>query len=122
MAEQTNTTGMPQTEPTINITPAAIAEIKRLHEQENRPELFLRVGIVSGGCSGMSYAMAFDDTPQENDLTYDYDGVTVRLNSEILEYLKGTTLDYKGGMLGGGFSFENPNARRSCGCGTSFTC
>ena len=122
MAEQTNTAETPQIEQTIKITPAAVAEIMRLHGQENKPELFLRVGIVSGGCSGMSYAMAFDDTPQKDDLIYDYDGVTVRLNSEVLSYLKGTTLDYKGGMLGGGFLFDNPNARRSCGCGTSFTC
>jgi iron-sulfur cluster assembly protein len=122
MADQNHTAGTAQQNPAINITPAAVAELKRLKEQEKNPGLFVRVGVASGGCSGMSYSMAFDDTPHESDHVFDYDGLTVRVHDKALAYLDGAILDYKGGLLGGGFQFENPNARRSCGCGTSFTC
>lgn len=106
----------------IIITPVAVDEIKRLKAMEQNPSIFLRLGVSSGGCSGMSYAMAFEDNPRETDEVFDFDGLSVRVDSRELPYLRGCTLDYKGGMLGGGFQFSNPNAKRSCGCGTSFTC
>ena len=110
------------TRPLINITPAAIAEVKRLLAQEKEDVLYLRLGVAAGGCSGMSYSMEFDSERGEQDQEFDFDGVRVLVSQKAIGYLGGTTLDYKGGMLGGGFHFDNPNARRSCGCGTSFSC
>ena len=70
----------------------------------------------------MSYVMAFDNQKASQDEEFNYDGVRVVVDGRALPYLNGSVLDYKGGMLGGGFQFENPNASRSCGCGSSFTC
>ena len=109
-------------EKVVNITPAAVEELKRLIAQENEQNLFVRIGVTSGGCSGMAYAMEFDNEPQESDREFDYNGLKVRVDIKAAMYIKGSTVDYKGGLLGGGFSFDNPNAKRSCGCGTSFTC
>ncbi|MBI5265596.1 MAG: iron-sulfur cluster assembly accessory protein [candidate division Zixibacteria bacterium] len=106
----------------VHVTPSAVAELKRLIEAENEPGLFVRVGITSGGCSGMSYNMAFDNNPSDLDREFDFDGLKVRVDLKALMYLTGTTVDYKSGLLGGGFQFSNPNAKRSCGCGSSFTC
>lgn len=105
----------------VVITEAALTEIKRLLALETEENLFLRLGVAAGGCSGMSYSMGFDNEPQETDRLFDYNGLPVRIEAAALPYLKGAQLDYSGGMLGGGFQFSNPNARRSCGCGTSFT-
>lgn len=106
----------------ISVTPDAIIEIKRLLEMEDDSSYFLRLGVSAGGCSGMSYSMAFDNNPSEFDREFKFDDVTVRVDLKALKYLAGTVIDYKGSMLGGGFSFSNPNAKRSCGCGSSFTC
>ncbi|MBU0983571.1 MAG: iron-sulfur cluster assembly accessory protein [candidate division Zixibacteria bacterium] len=116
-----NTQSLP-TDLAVRITPNAVAEVKRLISEENETGIFLRLGVAAGGCSGMSYSMGFDTNALEGDTEYDFDGLTVRVDSQSLNYLQGTTLDYKGGMLGGGFQFSNPNAKRSCGCGSSFTC
>jgi iron-sulfur cluster assembly protein len=109
-------------EAVISLTPSAIAEVKRLIAEETEPNLFLRLGISSGGCSGMSYAMSFDNQTSEFDREFDFDGLKVRVDLKALMYLAGTTLDYKGGLSGAGFQFHNPQAKRSCGCGSSFTC
>ena len=106
----------------ITVTPPAVEELKRLLADEEDKSVFLRIGISSGGCSGFSYAMQFDNNPSETDREFDFDGVRVRVDMKSLAYLAGSTLDYKGGLLGGGFTFENPNAKRSCGCGSSFSC
>ncbi len=119
MTEQTKPGAAEQV---ITVTPAAVSEVKRLMAQEKEENLFLRLGVTAGGCSGMSYSMAFDNTPSEFDREFDFEGLRVRVDLKALMYLAGTTLDYKGGLMGGGFAFTNPNARRSCGCGSSFTC
>ena len=106
----------------VNITPQAIAEIDRLVKQEKDEKLYLRLGVAAGGCSGMSYTMGFDTEMTDEDQLFVYDAVEVVISGKAVPYLKGTVLDYKGGMLGGGFHFENPNAKRSCGCGSSFSC
>lgn len=106
----------------INITKAAIDEVKRLMAQEKEENLYLRLGVAAGGCSGMSYTMAFDTEKQKNDQELNFDGLTILVDTNALAQLNGTTLDFKGGLLGGGFAFSNPNARRSCGCGSSFSC
>lgn len=106
----------------ITITDAAIAEIKRLMAQETARALYLRIGVSAGGCSGMSYHLAFDTVKTDRDRQCDYDGIAVLIDSPSAPYLEASTLDFKRGLLGGGFHFTNPNARRSCGCGSSFTC
>ncbi len=118
MANEIKSSTAPQV---IVVTPPAIAEIKRLMAQEEGDGLFLRLSVTSGGCSGMSYAMSFDSAKSEFDREFDFDGLQVRVDLKALMYLAGTTLDFKGGLSGGGFQFHNPNAKRSCGCGSSFT-
>lgn len=105
----------------INLTDTAVAELKRLLASEKENNLFVRLGVSSGGCSGLSYAMEFDSRHHETDREFVFNGLTVRVELKALMYLNGVTLDYKTGLMGG-FSFSNPNAKRSCGCGTSFTC
>ena len=106
----------------ITITPEAMVEVKRLISQEKDENLYLRIGVAAGGCSGMSYTMAFDTEKTPSDSEYEFEGVKVLVAEKALVQLNGTILDYKGGLMGAGFSFSNPNARRSCGCGSSFSC
>lgn len=121
MSETTQSTTAQQTERLITITPAAIKEIKRLMDEEGEEGLFIRLGVEAGGCSGMSYAMGFDTRATDSDRVFDFDGVKAVVSAKSLLYMAGTTLDYSGGLMGGGFKFVNPKARRSCGCGTSFS-
>lgn len=113
---------IPTAENLITVTPSAVAEAKRLLLLEKKNDLFLRLGITTGGCSGLSYSMAFDDQPSDLDRAFEFDGLKIRVDLKALMYLKGSTLDYEKGLMGGGFKFINPNAKRSCGCGSSFTC
>lgn len=106
----------------VTITPSAAAEVKRLMALEKKSDLYLRLAVMAGGCSGMSYAMEFDDEKREFDREFEYHGVKVLVDLKALRALSGTVLDYGSGLLGGGFQFNNPNAKRSCGCGTSFSC
>jgi len=106
----------------VIVTKAASDEVKRLMAQEKGENLYLRIGVAAGGCSGMSYTMAFDTEKMTEDSEFDFDGVKVLVDGKALAHLSGTILDFKGGLLGGGFVFTNPNARRSCGCGSSFSC
>mgnify|MGYP001594226518 CR=1 FL=1 len=119
MTEIVNTSTVPNT---VIVAKAAGDEVKRLMAQEKEPSLYLRLGVAAGGCSGMSYTMAFDTEKQPNDVEFDFDGLKVLVDNKALAQLNGTTLEFKGGLLGGGFAFSNPNARRSCGCGSSFSC
>jgi len=81
---------------------------------------FVRVSVTSGGCSGLSYNLDFDDTQQENDQVFEDNGVTVVTDLKSFLYLCNTTLEFSGGLDGKGFYFDNPNAARTCGCGESF--
>jgi iron-sulfur cluster assembly accessory protein len=119
MAEKTEST---QEKQLIHLTPAAIQEAKRLISEEKDDGIFLRLGVTTGGCSGFSYTMELDTNASEFDREFDFDGLKVRVDLKALMYLEGATLDFKGGLLGGGFQFDNPKARRSCGCGSSFSC
>jgi iron-sulfur cluster assembly protein len=110
------------TQETIHLTPSAIEEIKRLIASEpNSAGMMLRVGIAGGGCSGLSYTMAFETDKSEFDQTFDFDGLTVLVDAKSLMYLGGTTIDFSKEILSGGFKFHNPKSARSCGCGTSFS-
>ncbi len=118
-----NDTKQTENDKVVTITDSAIDEIKRLASKEKDEKLFLRLGVAAGGCSGMSYSMGFDTEATDSDKIINYTTeLTVIIDNKAVSYLEGTVLDYKGGMLGGGFAFENPNAKRSCGCGTSFSC
>ena len=82
---------------------------------------FVRVGVKSGGCSGLSYEMKFDNKVEENDKIYEDNDIKIVVDKKSLLYLAGTTLEYSGGLNGKGFVFSNPNANRTCGCGESFS-
>ena len=105
----------------ITVTETAAEQIMKLRAQESQPETaFLRVQVVGGGCSGMSYKMKFDTELKENDKVFEKDGVKVVTDQKSYLYLIGTALNFSGGLNGKGFVFENPNAKKSCGCGSSF--
>ena len=82
---------------------------------------FVRVGVKSGGCSGLSYELKFDSNQFNEDRLFEDNGVKILVDKKSLLYLVGTTLDYSGGLNGKGFVFKNPNANRTCGCGESFS-
>lgn len=82
---------------------------------------FVRVGVKSGGCSGLSYELKFDHSTDDNDKIFEDNGVKIAVNKKSFLYLIGTTLEYSGGLNGKGFVFNNPNAQRTCGCGESFS-
>ena len=82
---------------------------------------FVRVGVKSGGCSGLSYQLKFDKMIQDNDKIFEDNGIKIVVDKKSLLYLVGTTLEYSGGLNGNGFVFTNPNANRTCGCGESFS-
>ena len=106
----------------ITLTPQATQEVKRLIEKEQKPNLGLRVGIKGGGCSGMTYVLAIDEaTPKQYDSTFEQEGIKILIDAKSHLYLDGTTIDYKTSLMGGGFEFQNPLAKKTCGCGTSFT-
>lgn len=106
----------------ITLTEAAAQEVKRLIEKEQKPNLGLRVGVKGGGCSGLSYVLALDEaTPKQYDTVFEQEGVKVLIDAKSQLYLDGTTIDYKTNLMGGGFEFNNPNAKKSCGCGSSFS-
>ena len=82
---------------------------------------YVRVGVKSGGCSGLSYELDFDKNKAEEDKMFEDNGVKIVVNKKSFLYLVGTTLEYSGGLNGKGFIFNNPNANRTCGCGESFS-
>lgn len=87
----------------------------------NHTNDFVRVGVKSGGCSGLSYELTFDKIKQEGDTIFEDNDVKIIVDKKSFLYLVGTTLEYSGGLNGTGFVFNNPNAQRTCGCGESFS-
>ena len=104
----------------FTVSELAAKEIQNLINSYNNPQLALRVKVLAGGCSGYSYDLAFDDQIQENDMVFESNGVKVMIDDRSYKVLDGTQLDYVDTMLGRGFTFNNPNAKSTCGCGTSF--
>lgn len=103
----------------IHITDRAAARIKELLAAENKEDQGLRVKVVGGGCSGLQYKMNFD-LPKASDKIFEKEGVKVLVDMKSLLYLTGTELDYKDELMQSGFVFQNPNVKKSCGCGASF--
>ena len=111
---------MAVTQEFVKVSMIAKDEVKKLIAAENNPEIGLRLGVKGGGCSGLSYDLAF--TPTEKGVTVvEHEGFKVFMDAKSLIYLKGMMLDYKGGLDGKGFVFVNPNATSTCGCGESFS-
>ena len=105
----------------VTLTERAAGEVKRIiEEQKFEDEMVLRVGVTGGGCSGFSYALGFDKTYDDKaDSKYDCHGVSLVVDRKSALYLDGTTVDFYEGLDKRGFTFENPNAVKSCGCGSS---
>ena len=106
----------------VTLTEKAAGEVKRIiEEQKFDDEMVLRIGVTGGGCSGFSYSLGFDKNYDEkNDRKYEHHGVSVVVDRKSELYLDGTTVDFYDGIEKRGFTFENPNAVKSCGCGSSF--
>ena len=104
----------------VKITPKANEEVIKLVNAENNPDIGLRLGVKGGGCSGLSYDLAF--TSQESgDTIISHEAFNVFMDAKSMIYLKGMQLDFQGGLQGKGFVFVNPNATSTCGCGESFS-
>ena len=104
----------------INMTPLAVANIKRLQEEYDAPDFGLRFGLTGGGCSGYKYVLELEDGPDEGDHIFEFDGVKVFLNPEHVTKLKGSVIDWTESLMESGFNIVNPQAKRPCGCGESF--
>lgn len=104
----------------VDITEAAALHIKEMMRTNDEESSYLRVAVKGGGCSGLSYAMGFDHEKQENDEFFEEHGLQILVSQEDAPILKGTKIDFKQSLMGGGFTIDNPNAIASCGCGSSF--
>ncbi len=105
----------------ITITDNAAQAILNLRAKESKPNLSIRVGVSGGGCSGFSYKLDMADEPTENDLIFEKNGARVLVDPRSMKLIDGLELDYELTMGNQGFRFKNPNAKSTCGCGTSFS-
>ena len=122
----TTTTPSTTTAPTVTtkpliLTATAIAKVKEIMAQQNPVPAGLRVGVVGGGASGLSYSMSFENGAGMMDKTFDFEGLKVYVDATSLMYLKGVNVDYIETLEGAGFKFDNPNVKSTCGCGSSFS-
>ncbi|MBI5083691.1 MAG: iron-sulfur cluster assembly accessory protein [Acidobacteria bacterium] len=106
--------------PEIQVTPKAIQKIRDAFAKQGVAG-GLRLGVLGGGCSGLSYQFRFEPKPRPTDHIFHFDGVDVFVDPKSLVFLDGMTLDYKESLMQSGFAFDNPHATKSCGCGTSFS-
>lgn len=106
----------------IQISESAAKQINRLREDDPKldAESFLRVRVAAGGCSGLSYKLDFEKVKNQDDKVFEQNGTQLVIDPKSFLYVLGMTLDYEGGLNGKGFIFQNPNASRTCGCGSSF--
>ena len=119
--QTTPETAAPTMEGPISLTESAAIKVRELlAREENADEVALRIAVQPGGCSGMRYALYFDDRKLDNDVAADVSGVPVRVDKMSAPYLRGTTIDWVDSLQGAGFSIENPNAQNTCACGDSF--
>lgn len=104
----------------VELTAKAVDMAKKALSKDGLEGFGLRVGVIGGGCSGMSYNLNFDDKIKPDDVVFEVGGLRVMVDEPSLQYLRGMTIDYVSGLHGAGFKFLNPNATRTCGCGSSF--
>ncbi|OGX27891.1 MAG: hypothetical protein A2787_04065 [Omnitrophica WOR_2 bacterium RIFCSPHIGHO2_01_FULL_48_9] len=116
-ATKTHTDGKPP----LTLTQAAIAKIKSMMAKEGKEGYALRVGVTTGGCAGLSYDLRFQKSPYDNDTVFQQGDLQVLINPESLTFLNGIEIDYVDTLKESGFKYRNPNAKSSCGCGTSFS-
>lgn len=105
----------------FNLSESAAEQLKKLIARDGRNGSALRIAVADGGCSGYSYKLDFDRQQRPEDIVVERSGVTIYIDRDSAPYLAGTTIDFVGGLYGGGFKFVNPNATATCGCGTSFS-
>lgn len=105
---------------TVKLTDGAVAKVGELISAEGEEGLALRMAVRPGGCSGFSYEMFFDSEVESGDIVESYGDVKVVIDPQSAERLRGSTLDWKDGLMGAGFAIDNPNVTKSCGCGNSF--
>jgi iron-sulfur cluster assembly protein len=103
----------------INVTPKAVTKIREAFAKQGVSG-GLRLGVLGGGCSGLSYQFKFDPAPRPKDQVYKFDDVQVFVDPKSMIYLDGMTLDWQDSLIQSGFVFDNPHAKKNCGCGTSF--
>ena len=108
-------------EETITLTENAAKRVNAILNGENKKGYALRVTVQGGGCSGMSYNLTFDNEQKEFDKVYESKGVKILCDFKSWVYVKGTEIDFSNDLLSGGFKLKNPNANKTCGCGTSFS-
>jgi iron-sulfur cluster assembly accessory protein len=105
----------------VQLTDTAVTKVREILDTQDPKPSGLRIAVVGGGCSGFSYSMAFENTPNMLDKTYSFDGLKVFIDQASLLYLDGVEVDYVETMEGSGFKFNNPNVKNTCGCGSSFS-
>ena len=119
---QPDTPAAPQADTPVVLTAKAAEMVKITRQQEGIDDAHgLRIAVRGGGCSGFEYALDFENEARENDWIYEQNGLTIYVDAVSARYLEGTTVDYVMGVAGAGFKFLNPQAKGSCGCGSSFT-
>ena len=116
-----NTTAKTPNQPVVILTDAAIEKVKSMMAKEGKEGYALRVGVITGGCAGLSYEMKYQKSPYDNDVTNEQGGLKIIINEESVPFLKGIHIDYVDTLKESGFKYKNPNASSSCGCGTSFS-
>jgi len=105
----------------INVTSKAVEKIRTAFTKQGVSGGGLRLGVLGGGCSGLSYQFKYDPKPRATDKVFQFEDVQIFVDPKSMLFLEGMTLDWKDSLIQSGFAFENPNAKKSCGCGTSFT-
>ena len=121
MQSETPASAYPAAPPPVVFTDAAATKVGELIEEEQNPELKLRVFISGGGCSGFQYGFTFDENIEDGDSEVENQGVTLVIDPMSVQYLMGAEIDYKEDLQGAQFIIRNPNASTTCGCGSSFT-
>jgi len=110
------------TETVLELTAAAVKQVRNLRSRKGNVDLGLRVGVKGGGCSGLSYVMNLEEAPRDTDIVHQFEDIRVWVDPKSARFLQGMVIDYSiKNLLEGGWVYNNPNAGRSCGCGTSFT-
>lgn len=105
----------------MNLDSSAVNKIKDILAEENNPNAKLRVFVQGGGCSGFQYGFTLDESSNEDDFDFDYDGVVVLVDAMSMQYLQGATIRYDEDLMGASFKIDNPQATTTCGCGSSFS-
>ena len=119
--KQNNPSAASHVGPIVRLTDAAVAKIKSMREKEVKQDYGLRFGVRTGGCAGLSYELSLQKNSYENDHVVEQGGLRIFINDESVAFVKGTQIDYIDTLKESGFKYHNPNAKNSCGCGTSFS-